>query len=102
MSTSFTTPRPRQIALTLTRLQRIRQRLLQERPAHRMEYRLWEAVLTLWIMGGTGWLPAFALDVPWAPPFCVLGMFAPLLYVKARARAHDAGLLRCDWLAELR
>ena len=102
MSTPLTPPSPRRISLSLTHLQRVRQRLLRERPANRIEFAVWEAVLTLWILGWTGWLPAFALVAPWAFPLCVLGMLVPRLYVRARARAHDAGRLRCDWLDQLR
>lgn len=99
MSTPSHTPTPRH--LTLTHLQRVRQRLLLQRAAHPVEFGMWEAVLTAWVLGWTGWLPAFALDALWAFPLCVLGMLAPRLYVLARARAHDAGWLRCDWLAQL-
>ena len=101
MSTPLTPPKPRHRTLTLTHLQRIRQRLLHERPAHRIEYGMWEAVLTLWIMGWTAWLPAFALDALWAIPLCVFGMLAPRIYLMFRARARDAGWLRCDWLEQL-
>ena len=102
MSTPFSKPGPRHVALTLTHLQRIRKRLLQEHSSHRIEYGLWEVVLTLWIMGWIGLLPAYALDLPWAFPLCAFGMLAPRLYVMGRARAHDSGRLRCDWLDQLR
>ena len=99
MSTPSHSPTPRH--LTLMHLKRVRQRLLVERAAHRVEYGLWDAVLTLWVMGWTGLLPAYALDAPWALPLCVLGILAPRLYVMARARAHESGRLRCDWLDQL-
>ena len=99
MSLPSHTPTPRH--LSLRQLQRVRQRLLLQRADHPIEYGAWDAVLTLWIMGWTGWLPAFALDALWAFPLCLLAILAPRLYLQARARAHDAGWLRCDWLAQL-
>lgn len=57
--------------------------------------------LILWVMGRVGWLPAFALDAPWAYPLCLLAMLAmlaPDLYALARARAHRSQKIRCDWL----
>jgi hypothetical protein len=84
--------------LTLAGLQRIKQWHLDHQSSHPLEHQLWDAVLTLWVMGWVGWLPAFVLEVPLAYPFCVLGMVAPQLYVRWRARAHAKGRLRCDWL----
>ncbi|HQR98634.1 MULTISPECIES: hypothetical protein [unclassified Polaromonas] len=83
---------------TLAGLQRIKQWHLDHQGSHPLEHQLWDAVLTLWVMGWVGWLPAFALDIPLAYPLCLLGMLAPQLYVRWRARAHTRGRLRCDWL----
>ncbi|MDI1341407.1 hypothetical protein [Polaromonas sp.] len=91
-----------QRALTLLELQRIKQWHLAHKDTRPLEYQVWDAVLTLWIMGWVGWLPAFALEVPLAYPFCVLGMATPQLYVRWRARAHDRCRLRCDWLEPAR
>ena len=99
MSTPSHTPATRHVSLR--QMQLVRRYLLLQRAAHPLEYGLWDAVLTAWIMGWTGWLPAFALDALWAIPLCVLGMLAPRLYVAARTRAHDGGRLRCDWLDQL-
>ena len=84
--------------LTLTRLQRIKQWHVAHKTGHPLEYQLWDAMLTLWVMGWVGWVPAFALKAPWAYPLCVLAILAPRLYVEWRARAHEARRLRCDWL----
>jgi hypothetical protein len=84
--------------LGLTQLQRIKRWQVDHQGAHPVEYQAWEAVLTLWVMGWMGWLPAFELEAPWAYPLCLLGILTPKLYVYWRARAHAAGRLRCDWL----
>ncbi|MCY7369925.1 MAG: hypothetical protein LH479_03405 [Polaromonas sp.] len=86
---------------SLRQMQRIRLRLLAQRAALPLEYNIWDGVLTVWIMGWIGWLPAYALEAYWAFPLCLLGIHAPRLYVKARTRAHAAGRLRCDWLDQL-
>jgi len=84
--------------MTLTELQRIRQWHLAHRADHPVEYQLWDAVLTLWVIGWVGWLPVFAFEASWAYPLCVVTMLLPRLYVGWRARAHHSRRLRCDWL----
>ena len=84
--------------MTLDELQRIKQWHVHHRADHPVEYHLWDGVLTLWLMGWIGWLPAFAFDHLWALPLCAAAMFAPTLYVGWRLRAHRARRLRCDWL----
>ena len=84
--------------ITLAELQRIKQWQLDHRSSHPVEHQLWDAVLTLWLMGWIGWLPAFVLEVALAYPLCLLGVAAPQLYVRWRIRAHVRGRLRCDWL----
>ena len=71
--------------ITLTQLQRVKNWQVDQCGARPAEHHIWEAVLTLWVMGWIGWL-------------CLLGMLLPRLYVYWRARAHAAGRLRCDWL----
>lgn len=85
--------------MTLNELQRIKQWHVNHRGDHPVEYHLWDGMLTLWVMGWVGWLPAFAFDALWAAPLCALAMAAPGLYVAWRSRAHRARRLRCDWLA---
>jgi len=84
--------------VTLTQMQRVKNWHEAQHGAHPVERQLWEAVLTLWMMGWIGWLPAYAFEAPWAYPLCLLGVLAPRLYVLWRARAHESRRLRCDWL----
>ena len=84
--------------MTLDELQRIKQWHVAHRAEHPVECHLWDAMLTLWLAGWIGWLPAYALDQLWSTPLCVLATFAPSLYVGWRMRAHRAHKLRCDWL----
>ncbi|MEY4882765.1 MAG: hypothetical protein RIS34_619 [Pseudomonadota bacterium] len=85
-------------AISLTELQRIKKWHVAHRSDHPLEYQLWDAVLTVWIMGWIGWLPAYALGAWWATPLCVLAMLSPRLYVYWRQQAHETQRLRCDWL----
>ncbi len=87
--------------LTLAELQRIKRWQVAHKNAHPLEYQAWDAVLTLWVMGWVGWLPALAVENPWACLLCLLGTVAPRLYVSWRAHAHRIGRLRCDWLEQL-
>jgi hypothetical protein len=85
--------------MSLDELQRIKQWHVDHRSDHPVEYHLWDAMLTLWLMGWVGWLPAFAFEAMWAAPLCMTAMFAPTLYVAWRGKAHRARRLRCDWIA---
>lgn len=87
--------------ITLARLQRIKQWHVMHKDDHPLEYQLWDVMLTLWVLGWIAWVPALALDAPWAYPLCVLCVCVPGLYVRLRARAHHAMRLRCDWLDQL-
>ena len=84
--------------MTLDHLQRIKQWHVAHRLDHPVEYHLFDAVLTVWVMGWIGWLPALLLEAVWAVPLCLAAMAAPHLYARWRQRAHQAGRLRCDWL----
>ena len=84
--------------LTLVDLQRIRLWHAEHRLEHPLEGQFWDAMLSLWLMGWVGWLPAFALELDWAWPLCLLASSAPELYVRWRRRAHQLCHLRCDWL----
>ncbi|MGM9428116.1 hypothetical protein [Hydrogenophaga sp. MI9] len=84
--------------LNLAELQRIKQWHVDHREDHPLEYHLWDAMLTVWVMGWMGWLPAMAMHALWALPLCVAGIVLPRLYVEWRERAHAAHRLRCDWL----
>jgi hypothetical protein len=84
--------------LTLAQLQRVKNWHEGQHAARPVEYQVWQAVMTLWVMGCMGWLPAFVLEAAWAYPLCLLGVFSPRLYVDWRARANALQRLRCDWL----
>ena len=84
--------------ITLAQMQRIKQWREARHASHPLERRLWEAVLTLWMMGWVGWLPAYEAEAWWGFPLCLLGIFSPRLYVYLRAQAHASESLRCDWL----
>ena len=85
--------------LTLLQLKKLKDWHIVQRGTHPVECEVWNAVLTVWLMGWIGCLPALTFDASWALPLCLLGVLAPQLYVHARERAHAAGRLRCDWLA---
>jgi hypothetical protein len=84
--------------MTLDELQRIKKWHVAHRRDHPIEYHIWDAMLTVWVMGWVGLLPAYAFDSLWALPLCVLGMAAPGLYVGWRLRAHREHKLRCYWM----
>lgn len=84
--------------ITLTQMQRLKEWREAQHGGHVLERQLLEIVLTLWLMGWAGWIPAFALEASWAYPLCLLGIFAPGLYAYWRASAHESRYLRCDWL----
>lgn len=84
--------------LTLAELHRIRLWHLAHRHEQPLEGHLWDGVLTLWMMGWMGWVPALVVQAVWAVPLCLVGMSLPRLYVGWRHRAHRRRRLRCDWL----
>jgi hypothetical protein len=84
--------------MTLDQLQRIKNWHVEHQREHPVEYHLWDAMLTLWLVGWVGWLPAFTFEALWVAPLLALAMSAPTLYVAWRLRAHKARRLRCDWL----
>jgi len=84
--------------VTLAQFQRIKQWRETRHASNPLERRMWEAVMTLWMTGWVGWIPAFGAEAYWAFPLCLLGIFSPRLYVYLRVRAHASQRLRCDWL----
>jgi len=83
--------------MPLAELQRIKQWHISHRHNHPVEGQLWDAMLTLWVMGWVGWLPVYAFQTWWAVPLCVLAIAAPSLYAAWRTKAHRARRIRCDW-----
>jgi len=84
--------------MDLEALQRIKQWHVSHQREHPVEYHAWDAMLTLWLMGWVGWIPAFTFDALWSAPLLALAMAAPTLYVAWRVKAHRARRLRCDWI----
>ncbi|MES3003594.1 MAG: hypothetical protein V4787_23070 [Pseudomonadota bacterium] len=84
--------------MTLDELQRIKKWHVAHRNDHPVEYHLWDMMLTLWVMGWVGWVPAFAIHALWLIPLCFLAVSAPGLYVSWRSSAHRARKVRCDWI----
>lgn len=84
--------------ITLAKMQRLKNWHSTQRNGCPVEKAVWDAVLMVWLMGWIGWIPAFAFEMPWVYPLCLLAMFAPRLYVDWRLRIHRMRRLRCDWL----
>ena len=84
--------------MSLDELQRIKQWHVRHRLDHPLESQLWDVMLTAWLAGWVGWIPAFAFEALWAAPLCAVAMSAPTLYAAWRLRAHRAKRLRCDWV----
>ncbi len=84
--------------MTLSELQRIKQWHVAHRADHPLEYQIWDAVLTVWLMGWMGIPSILLFDWVWALPLCLVAMFAPQLYVRWRRHAARTARLRCDWL----
>ncbi len=88
--------------MTLNQIQDLKlwhQRHLGEQP---VEKHVWDAVLTLWLMGWVGAPTAFLIHLGWAFATCLALLFLPGAYVALRRRLHRARLLRCDWMVALR
>ena len=83
---------------TLAQMQRLKNWHTVQRDGYPVEKAIWDAVLMIWLISWIGWIPAFVFEVPWAYPLCLLGIFAPRLYVNWRLRSHQTYRLRCDWL----
>jgi hypothetical protein len=82
----------------LQRLQRIKVWMRAHEQSNHFEYEAFDAVLTLWLMGLVGVLPAIVLQQWWALPLCWLAAQSPKLYLSWRLRLHAQDTLRCDWL----
>lgn len=69
---------------------------------HPVEKALWDAVLTVWLLGWVGAPTAFLLHLGWAEFACLSVLFLPGVYVATRRHLHNKHLLRCDWIVALR
>lgn len=86
--------------MTLPHIVRIKLRLLSRRRQAPLELRVWDAVVTLWLMGLMGLPAATLLHETWAIVGCVAGLLLPMLYLRLRLLLHRRGWLRCDWRHE--
>jgi hypothetical protein len=68
---------------------------------HPVEKNVWDAVLTVWLLGWVGAPTAFLLNAGWAEAACFGVLFLPGLYVALRRRLHRRHRLRCDWISAL-
>ena len=69
---------------------------------HPIEKILWDAVLTIWLVGCVGAPASFLLRAGWAEVACLSVLFLPGLYVALRRWLHRTRLLRCDLIVALR
>jgi hypothetical protein len=81
----------------LQRLQRIKVWMRAHGQSNHLEYEAFDVVLTLWLMGWVGMLPALVLQQWWALALCWLAALSPKLYLRWRQHMHARGKLRCDW-----
>ena len=88
--------------MTLHQFHALKQWHLRHWRDHPLEKNLWEAVLTLWLMGWVGGAVSLLLNLPWVEVCCLGLLFLPSAYVAMRARWHRTGRLRCDWISSLR
>jgi hypothetical protein len=88
--------------MTLDQLQQVRiwhQRHWRDRP---VEHRVWDGVVTLWVMAWVGLPAAWVLGRSWAELACLALLFLPGAYAAVRRHLHRLGRLRCDWIVALR
>lgn len=84
--------------IPLARLQRIKNWHSAHPHVHPVERQVWDAVMTLWVMGWLAWLPAWIFGAIWIYPLCAIGLLAPKIYIRLRIVAQRGGRLRCEWL----
>lgn len=87
--------------MNLHQMQALKRWHVAHRHDHPVEYRVYDAVLTAWLLGWVG-VPAAVLLAPWQlMPVCLVCSLAPDLYVRWRERLHERQRLRCDWIGVL-
>lgn len=84
--------------MTLQQLATVKRWHQTHRRAGAVEYQLWDAMLTCWVMGWLGLPVALLLDSEASLLASVTLPWVPGAYVALRRRLHRQGLLRCDWL----
>ena len=88
--------------MTLQQFHELKVWHLRQGHRHPVERAVWNAVLTLWMLGWVGMPAAFVLHAGWAELTCLGVLFLPGLYVTLRRRLHARRRLRCDWMVALR
>jgi hypothetical protein len=88
--------------MTLNQLHSLKAWHLRHGSAKRVEWQLWEAVLTLWLLGWAGIPAALLAGAAWMPLACMGLIALPSAYVLLRSRLHRQRRLRCDWLVLIR
>ena len=87
--------------MTLNQLRDLKRWHVAHRQDHPLEYQVFDAVLTLWLLGWMGVPPALLLDQVMLLPLCLLAFLAPEIYRWLRVRLHRSQRLRCDWATAL-
>lgn len=88
--------------MTLQQFQALRTWHLLQGHRRPVERSLWDAVVTVWVLGWIGAPSAWLLHLGWAELACALAWFLPGRYVAVRRRLHRQRRLRCDWMPALR
>ena len=87
--------------MTLQQFEALKVWHLRQGLRHPVEKCVWDAVLTLWLLGWVGTPAAFMLQLDWAVILGLGLLFLPGLYVAARRWLHRKHRLRCDWIVAL-
>jgi hypothetical protein len=87
--------------MTLHQFEELKIWHLRQGRQHPIEKDMWDAVLTVWLLGCVGTPAAFLLHSGWAEVACLSVLFLPGMYVTLRRRLHNKRLLRCDWIVAL-
>jgi hypothetical protein len=87
--------------MTLHQFEELKIWHLRQGRRHPIEKNLWDAVLTVWLLGCVGAPAAFLLHSGWAEIACLSVLFLPGMYVALRRRLHNKRWLRCDWIVAL-
>ena len=95
-------PLPTLAAMTLDQLHDLKIWYGRHGRRRPIEKNVWDAVLTLWLMGWMGLPIAWVLHRPFTAASSVALTFLPNAYVALRKWLHRAHRLRCDWLTALR
>jgi hypothetical protein len=84
--------------MQLRELEAIRHNMLRLKHSHPVEYHLWDAILTVWLMAWVGNLGIIVLELWELATLAVPATLLPSCYLRWRRRAHTKRQLRCDWL----